>query len=379
MIKRNDFVRTFSKKVRFLPQTFQLNGKGECDMKWNLKKLTALALTGILLTGLSACSGQGQSPADQGRQTSAEKEASESDKVPTIGILQYTTVAGLDNCYKGVIQGLEKSGFVDGKTCKIDYQNGQGESETNDLIASNFASSGYDLVIAIATPSAASAYTYAKNAAIPVIFCAVSDPVSAGLVKSLAKPETGCSGTTDNINCKAQLEMIRAFQPEAKKIGILYTTSEPNSPTQVKSFEELAGDYGFEIDAVGISDASELAAAAASIVGDGIDCINVITDNNVMNNFSVVTNVTDKAGIPCYGAEESHVADYGCVASETLDYISLGEKTGKMAADVLKGADIQTMEVQIISDSMPVYNAANMAKFHLTLPKGYEDAEQVGK
>lgn len=336
-------------------------------------------VAGTMILGLAAC-GNSTTETKENTQKTGSSFAEKTDQagdMPTIGILQYTTVAGLDNCYQGVTQGLEKSGYVDGETCKIDYQNGQGESETTDMIASNFANSGYDLVIAIATPAATASYSYAKNADIPVIFCAVSDPVSAGLVKSLESPETGCSGTTDNLNVTAQLEMIRAYQPDAKKIGILYTTSEPNSVTQVASFKEKAGNYGFEILDIGITDASELAAAAASIVNDGIDCINVILDNNVINNFSVVTNVTDKAGIPCYGAEESHVSEYGCIASETLDYISLGEKTGEMAANVLNGADISTMPVEVVSDSEPVYSALNLAKFGMEVPESYKDARQV--
>jgi putative ABC transport system substrate-binding protein len=97
----------------------------------------------------------------------------------------------------------------------------------------------------------------------------------------------------------------------------------------------------------------------------------------VVNNFSVVTAATDPAGIPCYGSEEEQVAQYGCVASETLDYVALGYQTGLMAVDVLGGADVKSMAVYIVSDSEPVYSTANMAKFGLSLPDAYKDAREV--
>ena len=325
-----------------------------------MKRIIALLIALTLVFSLAACGGK--------------KE----EKGVKIGVLQFAPHASLDNCTSGIMKALEDRGYVDGQNgCVIEFINGQGEGETNQLAAQNFVNKGYDIIIAIATPSAVPCYAAAKEAGIPVVFSAVSDPVGAGLVQSAENPQTGATGTSDSLNYTAQLELIRAFQPEARTIGILYTTSEANSLAQLKKYQELAGNYGFEIKARGITDASEVASGIASLIADGIDCLCNLTDNNVVNNFSVVTAATDPAGIPCYGSEEEQVARYGCVASETLDYVALGYQTGLMAADILGGADVKTTAVYIVSDSEPVYSLENMAKFGLSLPDAYKDAREV--
>lgn len=294
-----------------------------------------------------------------------------------IGILQFAPHASLDNCYEGIIQGLMNTGFVDGESATIEFVNGMGEIETNNLAAQSFVTKKYDIIIAIATPSAVAAYAAARDAGIPVVFSAVSDPVAAGLVKTLELPETGATGTSDTLNFEGQLKMIREFLPEAKTIGVLYTTSEANSVSQLETLTELAKDFDFEIKAVGITDASEVATGAAQLVAEKVDVINNLTDNNVVNNLSVVTNATDPAGIPIFGSEVEQVSRYGCVAAESLDYVALGIKTGEMAGKILKGEDVMTMPVEVIKDSKPVFNLENMAKFDLMLPSEYAGATEV--
>ena len=334
------------------------------------KKLTAVVLAAALALGLTACGGKTEtSPA-----ASASADASASGEKVKIGILQYATHASLDDCYKGIVEGLKEQGYEDGKNCTIDFVNGQGETETNNLAATNFVSEGDDIIIAIATPSATACYGAAKDKNIPVVFSACSDPVGAGLVTSLENPGTGATGTSDSLNFDGQLKMIRAMMPNAKTIGVLYTTSEANSVSQLKKLKELAPTYGFEIVDVGVTDASEVATGAQTLVSKKVDCIDNLTDNNVVNNLSVVTNATNAAGIPIFGSEVEQVAKYGCVASETLDYVALGKTTGEMAAKILKGADVKTMPVSVVTDSKPVYSLKNMQTFKLTLPADYSSA-----
>ncbi len=325
-----------------------------------MKKLIAVLLVALLAATLGACGKN---------ETSSEN--------PKIGILQFAPHASLDNCSEGAIAGLKEAGYENGKNCSIELINAMGEGETNNLAAQGFVSKKLDIIIAVATPSASAAYAAAKDAGIPVIFSAVSSPLGAGLVKDLNNPQSGCSGTSDTLPYDAQLALIRSFQPEAETIGILYTTSEPNSAAQLAEYEKRAPGMGFTIKAQGITDASEVSAGITSLVASGIDCLCNLTDNNVVNNFSVVLAVTDKAGIPCYGSEEEQVLQYGCVAAEGLDYFELGKKTGKMAAEVLQGADIMSMPVQIISESKPFYSSENMAKFGLKLPVEYENATDL--
>ena len=332
-----------------------------------MKKLFAIVLSIALIIGLAACGTSGGS-------TTTTPEP----KKLQIGILQFAPHASLDNCTTGIMSALADRGYTE-ETCTIEFINGQGESETNNLAAQGFVNKGFDIIIAIATPAVMSAYSAAKEAGIPVIFSAVSDPLGAGFVKTLEDPQSGATGTSDNLNYEAQLKMIRAFQPEAKTIGILYTTSEANSIKQLAEYKAIADNYGFTIKDQGVTDASEVASGIASLIASGIDCVCNLTDNNVVNNFSVVTAATDPAGIPCYGSEEEQVAQYGCVASETLDYVALGYETGIMAADVLEGADINSMAVSIVADSEPVYSTTNLAKFNMTVPADYSSARDMSK
>lgn len=327
------------------------------------KKLFAAFLVMALMLSPAACSNSKQT----------------ADKPLQIGVIQIAPHPSLDNCYKGFVEGLAAEGFVEGQNIKIDYQNAQGEMSNSDMIAKNMVSAKYDLILGIATPAAMSAYSAAKDTDIPVVFSAVSDPVAAGIVKSIEKPGFNSTGTSDVLPMEAQLQMIREFLPEAEKIGVLYTTSEPNSVTHLAAFRELAPKYGFEVVAIGVTNASEVRSAATSLVSKDIDCINNFTDNNVVNNLSSVLQAANTAGIPVFGSEIEQVKN-GCLASQSIDYVSLGRETGKIAAKILKGeAKAADIPVALISDSKPVYNQEVCDALGLTLPEKYKDAQRVSK
>ena len=341
-------------------------------MKKNtLKKLMALACAGAMSLSLAACGG---SNSNETPSSGSEGGAAEGVK---IGVLQFAPHPSLDNCYEGIIEGLAEAGYVDGENgVTIEFQNANGSTSDGDMMAKTMASS-CDMLIAIATPAAMSCYAAAKDDGIPVIYSAVSDPLAAGLAKDLENPQTGASGTKDALNLEGQMQMIRALLPEADTIGILYTTSEPNSVSHLQMFQELAPNYGFTIEAVGITNESEVASGAASLVAKGVDCVNNFTDNNVVNNLSTLLHATDAAGIPVFGSEEEQVRN-GCVAAESLDYVALGVETGLMAASVLSGeADIMSLPVSVVADTTPVYSAANLEKFSITLPEAYSDATNL--
>jgi len=330
-----------------------------------LKLITAI-LTLSMLFALAACNETAQKNSGKGSNT----------KMLKIGVIQYAPHPSLDNCYTGLLEGLKEEGFVDGENIKIDFQNAQGEMSNSDMIAKNMVSSKYDLIVGIATPAAMSAFGAAKDADIPVVFTAVSDAVAAGIVASNEKPGFNATGTSDILNLEAQIKMIRAFLPNAAKIGIIYTTSEPNSVTHLSEFKELAPKYGFEVVEVGVTNASEVAAAATTIVSKGVDCINNFTDNNVVNNLSSVLHAAEAGGIPVFGSEVEQVKN-GCLASESIDYVSLGRETGKIAAAILKGEKASVIPVKLISDTTPVYNRKVAEKLNIALPETYGHAEDV--
>ena len=345
-------------------------------MKNTMKKFAAAITAIVLAVSFTACSSNtgASSPASNSAASAAQSQSAKSFK---IGVIQYAPHPSLDNCYTGFKAGLEEAGLKDKENITIDFQNAQGDKSNSDLIAKNMVSKKYDLIMGIATPSAMSAYSAAKTAEIPVVFTAVSDPVAAGIVKSVDKPDTNCTGSSDVLPLEQQIKMIRAFLPNAKKIGILYTTSEPNSVSQLKEFKELAPKYNFEVADVGVTNASEVAAGAQTLVSKGIDCINNFTDNNVVNNLSTVLRAANEKKIPVFGSEEEQVKN-GCLASQSIDYVALGKETGKMAAKILKGeAKASETPVYLVKDCTPVYNKAVMETLGLTLPSEYSTAAAV--
>lgn len=334
-------------------------------MKHRTKQTIALALAALAaVTGLTACSG-GQSA-----------QAGGEDGMYTVGVVQYATHPSLDNCYEGFLKGLAAEGFVEGENLTIDFQNAQGDTANCDLMAKTMVTSRVDLLAGIATPAVMSEYSAAKTSGIPIVFTAVSDPVSAGLVQSIEQPGTDCTGTSDVLPLEKQVKMIRAFLPDATKIGVIYTTSEPNSVSHLEKLQGIAADNGFEVIAVGVTNSSEVASAAASVVAQGADCINNFTDNNVVDNLSAVIKAANDGGIPVFGSEIEQVKN-GCLASESIDYVALGEQTGRMAARILSGEDASTMPVEEVEDATPVYNSEVLEALGLTLPADYQDAQDV--
>ena len=260
--------------------------------------------------------------------------AKEEDKI-TIGIGQFAEHGSLDNCREGFLAGLAEAGYVEGEQIEVLLENAQADTGTAGQIANNFVSNKVDLICAIATPMAQSAFGAVKNTDIPVIFTAVTDPILAELAKGDGTPNGNTTGTSDKLPVQKQLEMIRAILPEAKTIGIMYSTSEINSVSAIEEYKAAAGDYGFEIVESGITTAADIPLAADNLL-EKVDCINNLTDNTVVSSLPVILQKASDKGIPVFGSEVEQVK-IGCLATVGLDYYDLGKQTGAIAAQVIKG------------------------------------------
>ncbi len=322
-----------------------------------MKKIIALSLAAIMMFAFAGCS------------ENKNKGAS----VLKIGIIQYMSHPSLDNCYNGIISALENSGIE----YTVDYQTGSSSSADADCtnFAKNMVAANYDMIIAIATPAAKAAFAATDDTEIPVIFCAVSDPIAAGLVESMEAPGYICTGTSDVLDLEAQVAIIKAMQPDVKSIGILYTSSEDNSITNLKNFKSVCDKENIEVVATAVQGASDIPSAAEELASK-VDCINNFTDNNVVNNLSVVLSAADKYGIPVYGSEEEQVVN-GCLASVSIDYVALGKVTGEMAVEVLNGADASAMPVKTITEATPIINSSVLKKLGLSIPEGYSEVKTI--
>ncbi|WP_026524054.1 MULTISPECIES: ABC transporter substrate-binding protein [unclassified Butyrivibrio] len=305
--------------------------------------------------------------ADAEASEEADAEASEEAKGEyVIGISQFAEHGSLDNCREGFIKGLENKGIKEGENLTIHFQNAQADTGTASQISDAFVADGVDLICGIATPSAMSAYNSALGTQVPVIYSAVSDPVAAELAKEDGTPVGNITGTSDALAVTQQLDMIRKMLPDAKKIGILFTTSETNSESTIAQYKEHAAEYGFEIVDSGINTLADLDMAAADLVTK-VDCINNLTDNTVVSGLQTVLSYANEQGIPVFGSEVEQVK-VGCVAAMGLDYMQLGIQTGEMAAKVLLGeSKAEEMPFEVIDEPSLYVNTAAAEKISMTL------------
>ena len=294
------------------------------------------------------------------------KTESIGEKSYTIGISQFAEHGSLDNCREGFIEGLKEEGIEEGKNLTIEYKNAAADMGTASQIASSFVSDKVDMICGIATPSAQSAYNAAMDSDIPVIFTAVTDPVAAELADADGKPVGEVTGTSDKLPVEEQLRMIREVLPDAKTIGIIYTTSEANSVSAIEEYKEKVGDYGFELVEKGITNTSEIALAADDLLTK-VDCISNLTDNTVVNSLATILDKANAAKVPVFGSEIEQVK-IGCLAAEGLDYVALGKQTGKMAAKVLKGeAAASEINFETITEAGLYLNTKVAADLGITL------------
>ncbi|MDO5406495.1 MAG: ABC transporter substrate-binding protein [Eubacteriales bacterium] len=286
----------------------------------------------------------------------------------TIGIGQFAEHGSLDNCREGFLQGLAEEGIVEGENLTVLYENSQADGGTASQIIDNFLAKDTDLICAIATPMAQSAYSAAKKEDVPVIYTAVTDPVLAELANADGTPVGEITGTSDKLPVEKQLEMIRTLLPDAKKIGIMYSTSEINSVSAIEEYKAAAPNYGFEIVESGISATADIPLAADSLL-EKVDCINNLTDNTVVSSLPLILDKAAKKGIPVFGSEIEQVR-IGCLATVGLDYVSLGAQTGKMAAQVLKGEKkASEMSFEIIDEAAFYGNNKVAADLGITIPE----------
>ena len=335
------------------------------------KKILAVLLTAVCTMGMVAgCGGTDNGTAG----TQAAEASGDSYK---IGISQFAEHGSLDNCREGFLEGLKEAGIEEGKNLTVEYQNAQTDTGTASTIADSFVSGKVDMICAIATPCASSAYNSCLNTDIPVVYTAVSDPVSAGLANEDGTSIGNITGSSDILPVEEQLKMIRAMMPEAKKIGILYTTSEANSCSTIEQYKSLAGDYGFEIVDTGINTSADIEIAATDLVSK-VDCLCNLTDNTVVHALQTVLDKANNAGIPVFGSEIEQVKS-GCVASMGIDYFQLGVETGAMAAKILKGeATAQDTNFITASKAELYVNTAAADKIGMKLDDSYvKDAAQT--
>ena len=298
-------------------------------MKVVRKLLAPLLVVGILLTSLISL-----------HQLKADKKKD----VFRIGISQFITHQSLDATREGFVDELAKQGYVEGENIEIDFQNAQGEQRNLKTISQQLAESS-DVVLAIATPSAQSLANTTQTT--PVIFSAVTDPVSAKLVESREHPGGNVTGTSDQSSdaISTQINLIKKVLPKAKSIGILYTQSEPNSVVQKDEAKRLLEEKGFTVVEKTILDSNNVKAAAESLMAE-VDMVFVPTDNIISSTMETVKQVSIKHKVPVFGGSTEMIA-VGGLYNYGTNYEELGRQTARMLIRVLKGEKPENIAVEL--------------------------------
>lgn len=323
-----------------------------------LTKISALLMaSAVCLAGLSGCS----------KDAANTNNDSGSDDKLVIGIVQHQEHPALDSSREGFLAKLKELGYDENK---IDFQikYAQGEASTDDLIVKQFVADKVDLIYAIATPAAQSAYNATMDTEIPVIFNAVTDAVEAGIVQSNEKPGGNVTGVSDAAPLEAQIKLIREMLPEAKTIGMLYNLGEVNGKIQVDQVKALAPEYDFEVKDLGVSATTEIPTAAEQLSGS-VDCFYNITDNMVVNATASVVDKANAKNLPVFAAEDGQMAQ-GLLASDSISYYSLGEQAGQIAYDILvNGKSPADIPVETAKDTTLILNQKVAEALGIEIPE----------
>lgn len=284
----------------------------------------------------------------------------------TVGVSQLVQHVALDAATQGFQDALtEKLGDA----VKFDVQNASGDSNTCSTIVNTFISNGVDLIMANATPALQAAV--AATGDIPILGTSVTDYATALDIDDW-KGHTGMnvSGTSDLAPLKEQAEMLQELFPEAKKVGLLYCSAEPNSKYQVEVIKGYLEEMGYECTEFTFADSNDVASVTQN-AADNSDVLYIPTDNTAASCTEAIRNVLEPAGVPAVVGEEGIAAGCG-VAALTISYYDLGYATGEMAYEILvNGADVSTMDVRFAPNVTKKYNAELCEVFGVQVPEDY--------
>jgi putative ABC transport system substrate-binding protein len=330
---------------------------------WRIVQHFLFAFT---LLSITACGQQSSKGSDSQGSTPVNADG----KQVKVGIVQIVEHPALDAAREGFIAQMAKNGYEKDKQVVYDVKSAQGSMDTAITIAQKFQGDKVDLILAIATPAAQAAAQTTKD--IPILFTAVTDPVAAGLVKSMDKPEGNVTGTTDMNPVEEQLALVKELKPEAKSVGIIYNSGEVNSKVQVDAAKAASDKLGLAIYEAAITSPTEVKQAAESMVGK-VDAFYIPTDNMVVSSIAAVLGVAEANKIPVVAGEENSVKS-GAIATYGIDYGKLGEQTADMAAKILKGqAKPADMAVEKQAEMKLVINKKAAEKMGVTIPKAMLD------
>lgn len=318
-----------------------------------LKKLLAVASVAAMTLSLCACGGK-------------------KDDTYTVGICQLVQHEALDAATKGFKDALVEEFGEDG--IKFDEQNAQGDANTCATIINGFVSSDVDLILANATPALQAAA--AGTDTIPILGTSVTEyGVALEIQDFNGTVGRNISGTSDLAPLESQADMIKELFPDAKTVGLLYCSAEANSQYQVDTVKAALEKLGYTCEYYSFSDSNDLSTVTTS-AANASDVIYVPTDNTVAANTEIIKNICMPAKTPVVAGEEGICKGCG-VATLSISYYELGQKTGEMAYDILvNGADITSLKVESAPNVTKKYVKSRCDAYGIKIPDDYEAIEE---
>lgn len=319
-----------------------------------MKKL--LILVSALMLMVLSCGNSGSESKSSGNAGTGSKKY-------RIGITQIVSHPALDSAREGFKAAFKEAGV----NAEFDEKNANGETTNSNLIANNFVSSKEDLIFAIATNAAQSASQATND--IPVVFAAITDPQSAGIMKN------NVTGVSDRMDVKQQLELLKKLDSKIKNVGVIYNSSEQNSKVQVDDLKKAAKEIGLNIVEKSVVQANEIPQTVDNLVREA-DAIYLPTDNLVASVVSLITDKATAAKKIVFGAEAAHVKG-GALITQGVSYYEIGKEAGKMAIDILKnGKKPSEIKFKTMPLSEIVVNEKTLAALGISLP---EDVKSKAK
>lgn len=329
------------------------------------RRLLAALLAGAMAFSLTACGSSNGDTSD-----STTDSAAASGDSYTVGVCQLMQHAALDAATQGFQDKLTELVEADGKSVEFDVQNASGDSATCTTIVNGFVSSGVDLIMGNGTAALQAAQS--GTADIPILGTSITDYATAlDMSDWTGTTGTNISGTTDLAPLDGQAEMLKELFPDAKNVGLLYCSAEPNSAYQINTIKPMLEEMGYTCTEYAFTDSNDVASIATN-ASTSSDVIYIPTDNTAATCTETIRNVVVPAGVPVIAGEQGICSGCG-VATLSIDYYELGEMTGQMAYDILVGGQNPgEMEIQPAPTFTKMYNESICQELGLTVPEGYE-------
>lgn len=329
------------------------------------RRLLAALLAGAMAFSLTACGSSNGDTSD-----STTDSATASGDSYTVGVCQLMQHAALDAATQGFQDKLTELVEADGKSVEFDVQNASGDSATCTTIVNGFVSSGVDLIMGNGTAALQAAQSGTTD--IPILGTSITDYATAlDMSDWTGTTGTNISGTTDLAPLDGQAEMLKELFPDAKNVGLLYCSAEPNSAYQINTIKLMLEEMGYTCTEYAFTDSNDVASIATNACASS-DVIYIPTDNTAATCTETIRNVVVPAGVPVIAGEQGICSGCG-VATLSIDYYELGEMTGQMAYDILVGGQNPgEMEIQPAPTFTKMYNESLCQELGITVPEGYE-------